>query len=242
MDQTAHPPEGVLREFLDGEASAAARVDVERHLATCPSCSARLAALEQASAATGELLVLLTPQPLVLDPEAVIRRARVRSLTRPGAIAAAALVLAVGVASAMVGSSGVRAFAARVWSTVTGVASSIPSSEPPPQGQGGIAFVPTAEAEIAFDMRQNQGVLRVAMADTTELSIRASGPVAYRVGAGGVVLHNRGSSASYDVVVPRGAQHLRIVIAGRVVLEKLGPRISTGVPSDKAGRFVISVR
>src|SRR5260370_1577518 len=68
MDQTAHPPEGVLREFLDGEASAASRVDVERHLATCPSCSARLAALEQPSAATGELLVLLPPQPLVLDP------------------------------------------------------------------------------------------------------------------------------------------------------------------------------
>lgn len=240
MDQTAHLPEGILRAFLDGEASAASRVELERHLATCPSCSARLTALEQASADTGKLLTLLTPQPLLLEPEAVIRRARVRSLTRSGVIAAAALVLAVGVASAMVGSSRVRAFALRVWSTVSGAPRSVPSSEP--QGQGGIAFVPTPEAEIAFDMRQDQGVLRVAMADTAELSIRASGPVAYRVGAGGIVLHNRGSSASYDIVVPRDAQHVRILVAGRVVLEKLGPRISTGVPSDRAGRFVISVR
>ena len=240
MDQTAHLPEGILRAFLDGEASAASRVELERHLATCPSCSARLTALQQASADTGKLLTLLTPEPLLLEPEAVIRRARVRSLTRSGVIAAAALVLAVGVASAMVGSSRVRAFALRVWSAVSGAPRSIPSSEP--QGQGGIAFVPTPEAEIAFDMRQDQGVLRVAMADTAEISIRASGPVAYRVGAGGIVLHNRGSAASYDIVVPRDAQHVRILVAGRVVLEKLGPRIATGVPSDRAGRFVISVR
>jgi hypothetical protein len=219
-DQTAHPPEGVLRAFLDGEASAASRAEVERHLATCPPCSARLAALEQA----------------------VMRRARLRSLMRPGVIAAAALVLAVGVASAMVGGSRVRALAARVWSAVTGAARGTPSPEPPPPGQGGIAFVPTAQAEIAFETRQDQGVLRVAMADTTEISIRVSGPVAYRVGAGGVVLHNQGSSASYDVVVPRDAPHVRIVIAGRVVLEKLGPRITTGVASDRTGRFVISVR
>jgi Putative zinc-finger len=240
MDQTAHPPDGVLRAFLDGEASAAARVEVERHLATCASCSARLTALEQASAETGKLLTLLTPEPLLLDPEAVIRRARVRSLSRPGVIAAAALVLAVGVASAMVGGSRARAFALRVWSAVTSAPRNLPSSEP--QGQGGIAFVPTPDAEIAFDMGQDQGVLRVTMADTAEISIRASGPVAYRVGASGIVLHNQGSSASYDIVVPRDAQHLRILIAGRVVLEKLGPRISTGVPSDRAGRFVLSVR
>jgi hypothetical protein len=241
-DQTAHPPEGVLRAFLDGEASAASRAEVERHLATCPPCSARLAALEQASAATRQLLMLLTPRPLMLEPAAVMRRARLRSLMRPGVIAAAALVLAVGVASAMVGGSRVRALAARVWSAVTGAARGTPSPEPPPPGQGGIAFVPTAQAEIAFETRQDQGVLRVAMADTTEISIRVSGPVAYRVGAGGVVLHNQGSSASYDVVVPRDAPHVRIVIAGRVVLEKLGPRITTGVPSDRTGRFVISVR
>jgi hypothetical protein len=240
MDQTAHPPDGVLRALLDGEASAAARVEVERHLVTCASCRSRLTALEQASAETGRLLTLLAPEPLLLDADVVIRRARVRSLSRPGVIAAAALVLAVGVASAMVGSSRARAFALRVWSAVTGAPRTLPSAEP--QGQGGIAFVPTPDAEIALDARQDQGVLRVTMADTAEISIRASGPVAYRVGASGIVLHNRGSSASYDIVVPRDAQHVRIRIAGRVVLEKLGPRISTGVPSDQAGRFVLSLR
>jgi hypothetical protein len=93
-----------------------------------------------------------------------------------------------------------------------------------------------------FDSAQASGVVRVSLADTVELAVRASEPVSYRVYPVGVVVHNGGSVASYDVVIPRAAPQVRIVVAGRVIFEKVGSRIVAATPIDTAGWYVLNVQ
>jgi len=89
-------------------------------------------------------------------------------------------------------------------------------------------------------MKQDRGRLRVALADTGELVIRSDAPVSYRINARGVVVHNSGSEASYDLLIPRAVPHVRILVGGRMVLEKLGPKILAG--TDSAPSMVLPVQ
>jgi hypothetical protein len=106
----------------------------------------------------------------------------------------------------------------------------------------GIAFAPGIDALVVFETRQQRGSLRIALADTAELVIRSDAPVSYRINAGGVVIHNPGSAATYDILIPRALPHVRVLVGDRVVLEKIGPRILTGTAADSAPRMVLPVR
>jgi anti-sigma factor RsiW len=239
MSSTAHLPEGELRAFLDDELPPSERSQVTRHLAECSACPEQLKALEHASDAAAGLLDLLAPPPMALDVRATIRLSRPAWFRRPGVIAAAATLFIVAVAGATVGRLFVRALVDRVRTVVTGPAA---HPEPSATAQAGVGFLPGVAAEITFDAPQDRGELRLSLADTAEIAIRASAPVSYRVRAGGVALHNQGSAASYDVVIPRTAPHVRVLVGGRVVFEKRGSFITTAVSPDPAGRFIIAVR
>jgi hypothetical protein len=241
MSSSAHPADGDLRALLDGELSPALRVEVEQHTGSCAACRARLSALESASEETAALLGLLPTAVPDLRIEAVVSRARaLRPRWRWGAIAAAlALVVATG-AGAPVGRPYIRALVAQLRAVVHPVS---PAPSPaPPGGQLGIAFIPGPQTDISFDAAQSSGAVHVSLADTAKLVIDPSAPVTYRVHPGGVIVHNRGSAASYEIVVPRGAVQVRILVAGRVVFEKTGSRINAPAPAEPTGRYVFELR
>ncbi len=246
MSSSAHPPDGELRALLDGELPVDDRTAVQQHLAACSPCRARLTTIEQASQATERLLNLLVSPASSLRLDDVRHRVRWARTRRAGLIAAAVTVVVAATAGATVGRPYVRALVARIWRVVhptPPVPPLAPSSPEVPRGsQAGVAVVPGAVAEILFDTTQASGVLRVALADTMELVIRSSAPVTYRVYLGGVVVQNRGSAASYDVIIPRSAPHVRIAIAGRVMLEKTGLHIVTASVVDSSGQFVMTIQ
>lgn len=245
MSSSAHPPDGELRALLDGELPVADRTAVQQHVAACSTCRARLTAIEQASQATGQLLDLLVPPASSMRLDDVRHRVRWARIRRAGLIAAAVTVVVAATAGATVGRPYVRALVARIWRVVhptTTVPPPAPSPLEVPTGSQGVAVVPGTVAEILFDTTQASGVLRVSLADTMELAIRSSAPVTYRVYLGGVIVHNRGSAASYDVIIPRAAPHVRIAIAGRVMLEKTGLHIVAASVADSAGRYVMTIQ
>jgi anti-sigma factor RsiW len=243
MGSSAHPPDGELRALLDGELPVADRTAVQQHVAACSTCPARLTAIQQASQATEQLLGLLVPPQSSLRLNDVKPRARWTRTRRAGLIAAAVTVVVAATAGATVGRPYVRALVARIWRVVHPTAE-VPLPVPSPVGglQAGVAVVPGAVADIVFDTTQASGLMRVSLADTTELSIRSSAPVTYRVYLGGVFVHNRGSAASYEVTIPRAAPHVRIAIAGRVMLEKTGAHIAAASVADSAGGYVIIIQ
>jgi hypothetical protein len=241
MSVPTHPVDGDLQALLDDELSALRRGAVQQHVDQCATCQDRLASLAETWEGTHELLNLLAPPPPGLSLRTVVRaggRARVR---HAGLIAASVTLLLAAVASATVGRSYIRAVVARVQGLIHPAAPAPHRSEPG-SGQTGIAFVAGTLVEIAFDTPQDGGLLRVSFADTNEVTLLASAPVTYRVYPGGLAVHNRGSVSSYNLVVPRGVPHVRIVIASQVRFERIGSRITTTVPADSAGRYVLEVR
>lgn len=242
MSSSAHPADGDLRALLDGELPAVQRLEVEHHIRACAMCRARLSALESASQETTALLKLLPTGTPDLRIETIVSRAR-RPRLRWGAIAAGLALVVATVAGATVGRPYVRALAARIRAVVH-PASPARAAPPEPRdiGKVGIAFVPGPQADITFDASQSAGALRVSLADTAKLVIDPTASVTYRVYPGGVVVHNRGSEASYDIVVPRHAPHVRILVAGRLLFEKSGSSISAAAPAEPSGRYVFELR
>lgn len=242
MTVPTHPVDGDLQALLDDELPALRRGAVQRHVDQCAICRDRLTFLAEHWAGTDGLLGLLALPPLELSLQTVTgagRRSRVR---RAGLIAASVTLLVATVAGATVGRGYVRAVAARVRVLIHPSAPAPHRNEALRSGQAGIAFVPGTLAEIAFDTLQDGGRLFVSLADMDKVTLLASAPVTFRVSPEGLAVHNRGSVASYDMVVPRSALHVRIVIAGQLRFEKVGSRITAAVAADAVGRYVIDVR
>lgn len=67
-DMDMHPPETVLHAYLDGELPPAEKADLERHLALCEGCIARLKELQSLFSAISEI----EEQPLDKDLSAAV--------------------------------------------------------------------------------------------------------------------------------------------------------------------------
>lgn len=242
MSSSAHRPDGELRALLDGELLAAHADEVRQHVAACPTCRAQLTEMEHSVQSAEVLLSLLVSPTPSLRLDTVMHRVRRARARRVGLIAAAVTLMVTAAAGATVGRPFVRALAVRIWAVVHPKARAPVQPEAPGGAQAGVAVVPGVIAEIVFDTTQALGVLRVRLADTVELAIRSSEPVTYRVYPVGVVVHNGGSGASYDVVIPRAAPQVRIVVSGRVMLEKTGPHIVAAGVADSAGQYVMTIQ
>lgn len=241
MSSTTHLTDGDLRALLDGEVIEPRRGELSRHLAGCALCAARRDALQQSVTAAEDLLDLFGTESVALDVDRVIRRARGGRVRRPRLVAAAvaAALLIATAAGATIGRPYVRAAATTIWKLVRGQGRPSRATE---SLQGGVAMRPGPQIEIAFAATQPDGVLVVAVADTADLWVRSTAPVAYRVGFSGVRVDNRASWASYEIIVPQDAADVRITVGGRVVFTKTGPRISSEAQPDSAGRYVLPVR
>jgi len=240
MGSSAHPTDGDLRALLDGELPAAQRLPVEQHTAECAVCRARLAELESAAQETAALLTLLPTAAPNLRIESIVARAS-RPRLRWGVIAAGLALFVATVAGATVGRPYVRALVEQI----RGIVRPTPPAPPTPNpslGQLGVAVAPGPQTDISFDATQSAGTLRVVLADTTKLVIDPTAAVTYRIYPGGVIVHNSGSDASYEVLVPRRARHVRILVAGRLLFEKAGSSISAAARAEPTGDYVFQVR
>lgn len=242
-----------LQGFLDGELSEAEAHAVATHLAACRECAEGLRRLEGEHLAARELLSQLDHPAPVLAPERLMLNSARRSDARRMLLAAgmAALVLG-GVAVAAVPDSPLHRYVSRLLSGGGAKEVQQPSEprkaeqQPPVQSTerrpSGIAFVPGDELVITFKEPQAQGRIRVELHEDPMVRIHAvDGMVSYALAEATASIDNRGSTASYDLSIPRGLREARIRVAKHTVFVKEGPRIIVPTAPDEDETYVISL-
>jgi hypothetical protein len=238
-----HPTEADWQALVDGEATPAVAVTLHRHGRDCPGCRERYAVLTRARDERVVLFAALdvpVPRP---DIEQVIRRAQreQRSLWRPPAVAAALLLCAAGAMAALVSPAG-RRLVTRTWQWL---AAANPLSRSAQARSGsptswGIAFAADGRIDIAFEAPQATGELRVRLSDSTgKALVVATAPVRYTVRSTHLTIGNAGSTASYDITIPRAGSQATLRVGGVTVLTKDHSRIAVANGGRRVGEAYV---
>lgn len=202
----AHPSEGVLQAFIDGELAADERARVSAHLEQCADCRAEVEQLSVAAAAFAGAMAVYGAQPDLPRARAAIQS---RSVARPRVLrliprepsratavrraflrAAILVLIAAGAVSAAVPGSPVRRFFVNLWQQTTHlfVASrpaappvrhprAAPAPEPTPAPPSGVSVLPLQGQVTILVHTPAPGLrLHVRVTDTDRASVEASGP------------------------------------------------------------------
>ena len=227
-----HIEDGSIQLLLAGELDDRETRRVREHMAECDTCARRFHAAEREDREIASLMGALDHAVPEVDPDDVIGRAARRD--RRSYIAAAAIVfLALAGAAAAMPGSPVRSWVAGLLLGSQGGQGSQTAGVP-----GGVSVAPVGEFELAFEVVQEAGVIRVILIDADELAVSASGgSPRYSIGPNEVRVDNTGSTADYEVSLPRSAPHISITVAGTTVLtQRDGEVMTTGDP-DSSGSY-----
>lgn len=221
-----HLDDGELVRLLDGEAEAAERAMILRHLAGCDVCESRRARLEFRSESLTTLLAetaaAIPAPPRPLQPPLPSRRPVLGSAW----LRAAAAVLALGIGLA---ASPARAWLIEGWHRVaTAIAAMEASSDAPHEatpdtaaGTGVIFDAPMDELIIEIENPQAGGTLtlHVAEAGPVRASVtHGASDEGFLVLPGVLTIQNSPTSvADYHVTVPASLGRVRVTNAGRAL-------------------------
>lgn len=237
-----HLDDTTLEHALHGELDPEARPVVERHLGGCVACAERLTAARDDERRLFGLLEALDHEPPALDWSAV-RSARGPDRASGGRRS----LLAAGLAVLLVGAAVLAALpGSPVRSWLGAIRHEAPADRPGPAGgstdRSGIAVVPDADFEVAFAARQRAGRVRVTLVSTGELELMVTGePVELESGADRLVVANAGSSARYELRVPRDLHSFRVTVGGTTVFEKRDGAIRAGARRDAGGAYLVDL-
>ena len=237
-----HPTEGMWQEFLDQEAPASERSELELHLSSCPECCTITIELGHHRARVTQLLNELGAAVPSRDYFALIsprRRGTPRSL-----LWAAGIALCVATAASATIHWGVWQ-RAREWLLGPKLFSSAPAvvQQPAPDGavsQSGISLQPRQRIDVLFDEAPAGGEIEIILRDDPGFSIIASEPVRYSVRPGSVSVANSGVAANYRIVVPANLPQASVRVAGRLVCAKHGAVLVGEARRTGPGTYVIS--
>lgn len=226
-----------IQRLLHGELDATGRDAARGHLASCSVCREQLAEAEQEETLILRLLRQLDHAPPAVQADALIARAR-RGTPRWARWAAGVLlsIAVAGVAYAAPGSP-LPAWVARVVGWVAG-----PRPAPAEPGAAGVVVEPGERFTIVFEADQEQGSVAVSLTDGASVVVRRlGGSATFTSGVDHLSIANGGSTADYEIELPRGAPWVEIRLGARRLLFKDGPRVITNAPVDARGRYVLAL-
>lgn len=236
----AHPDEGLIRAFLDGEMDEPEEQALRKHLDTCVACRQDLEAQERAWGEASRALLLLDREPDLVEARnrIQVRRERQRSawlsLSRAASIA---LLLTAGVATALPGSP-VRRWIMDGWQALRGPeTTSVRPSEPTPETVGGGdvstgapaeeigASVPvgTGSLEIWVHGFPSGAALRVEWVDGDQVGVFAGEGTRFRTGEGRLEAFS--PPGSVRVELPKSLTQVLVGVDGEVLLRKTGAEV-----------------
>jgi hypothetical protein len=108
----------------------------------------------------------------------------------------------------------------------------------------GISFVPDRRPRIAFEAEQGSGSLRVELTDGPSLRITQTSSdreAQFSLTPDGASVHNSGSTASYEILIPNTISDAVILIAGRRVYSKTGMHSSCAGTRESERGCVIAM-
>jgi len=217
-----HLDEEQVERLLHRELGRSAEASAREHLAVCPGCRGRVVQAEQEEEAVYALLRHVDHPAPGIDARAVVARGThaVGSMRW-----AAGIVLALGVAAAAFAAPGspLPAWAKAVAGWIGGG----PGVRAPERGAAGIAVVPGRNLVIVFGSFQTDGQAEVSLTDGAELVVRApSGAATFTSEADRLVIDNQGSTASFEIQIPRTATRVEIWVNRVRLFLKDGPRVT----------------
>ena len=239
-----HLEDAQIQGFLHGELDPRETDVAITHSASCAECRLRLEEAEREEEQIFDLLRRIDHAAPAIDAAGVIARARGgAAVARLGW--AAGIVLALVVASAVYATPGspLAAWVSRFVEMIERPAPRpAPIVQPAPAATGGagIAVAPGKRFVIHFTTTQAEGIATVSLTDGPDIAVRAtSGSATFTSGIARLTIDNEGSSASYQIDVPRDAPRLEIRVGHRRTMLKEGDQIVTDGERDARGRYVV---
>ncbi len=224
-----------IQRLLHGELDAPGQAAVRGHLAACADCRGQIEEAEREEELILGLLRQVDHASPAVHADALVARAR-RGTPRWGRWAAGVLLaLAVaGVAYAAPGSP-VPVWVDRLVAWVAG-----PAPAPAEPQTAGVAVEPGARFTIGFEAEQERGIAAVSLTDgSSVVARRLDGTATFTAGVDHLAIANGGSSADYEIELPRSAPWVEIRVGPRRLLVKDGARIATEAPVDARGRYLL---
>ncbi len=224
-----------IQRLLHGGLGAPEHSAVQAHLAGCADCRQAVSAAERENDELRSLLHRVDHQLPSISADAIIARART------GGVAwgrlAAGIFLSLGLASAAYAAPGspLPGWIAAAGRLVTGTAPPTGPAAPalplPAPELVGVAVAPGARLTIVFAATQSEGAANVLLTDGPDVIVRApNGSATFTSEASRLVIDNHGSTASFEIEIPRAATWVEIRVAGVRIFLKDGIAV-TSTPS-----------
>ncbi|HEV8357069.1 MAG TPA: zf-HC2 domain-containing protein [Gemmatimonadales bacterium] len=241
-----HLDQEQIQRLLHRELPAGVEASLREHLAGCGDCRGRLQSAERTERVVQGLLRRLDhPVPRV-DARTIEAMAGAPRWSEWSRWAAGILIVLGGVTVAYaVPGSPLRDWVRTLTGRVNGGPARAPAPPivPAPQaGTGGIAVVPGPRLVIQFTSSQVVGQVRVSLGDRDEVVVEGpSGGARFTTEAGRLVIDNPGSSATFEIEIPREAPWVEIRVERRRIFLKAGPRVTTESGAAVQGVYRISL-
>lgn len=238
-----HLDEEQVQRLLHGELTSPAEDSLRSHLATCLDCRSRLAEAARDEEELNALLRHVDHPPPPVEAEALVARARGHGLGTGRR--AAGILLALGAAGAAYAAPGspLPGWVAGIVDWVAGPPERTASPPPAPVAEPGAAGIAVAAGQrfvILFSAHQTDGLASVTLTGESALVVRApNGAAAFTSDVDQLVIENEGSSADFQIHIPRDAPWVEIRVAGRRVFWKHGSQIVTEGRVDAQGRHLL---
>ncbi len=243
-----HIDEEQIERLRHGELSRTAERSAREHLAECNDCRRRAAEAQQEEAEVHALLGEVDLPAPAVGAGAIAARARAQTQPRGRARDsgrwrwAAGFLVAAGVAGAAYALPGspVRAWVKTVVERIGNRPEPTPPAPAatPDRRVAGIAVSPGQSLLILFASPQAVGQARVSLGDGAEVVVRAPiGAAAFTSDLDRLVIDNPGSSATFEIEIPRAAPHVEIRVKGARIFLKQGPQVTARESADESGSY-----
>jgi hypothetical protein len=243
-----HLEDEEIQRLLHDELAEPARGSRLEHLGRCTACRERMERAGREEMEIFGLLARLDHAVPLFDPA---------SLMRPDQIApgrdwrrrAAVIVLFLGGAGVAYAAPGsplpgwIRTIA------VSLAGSHQPTSPPAPAPRAavdevappsGIAVSSGQRLAIAFEHEQSAGMVTLRVTDGPDVVVRAvHGSAAFRTDVARLTIANEGSTADYEIEVPRNAPWVEVLVSGRRVLLKHDTLVDSPIARRDRGAYVL---
>lgn len=226
--------------WIHGELGPEAAGEVKAHLSDCPECRQQLAEAEREDRWVRRRLETIDGAVPAVAPSEL--RGRVRSLRWARWAAGILLTTSLaGAAYALPGSPLPQwVGAVRAWLHP----GRPPAPAPPPTAlspvTAGIAVPVEPRLIVRFLAPQPAGVIRVALVDSGPVAVRVrNGSASFVTTAGTLTVDNRGSTADYDIELPRLSPWVAIDQGDRRLLLKRDSVLQAVASPDSGGRITL---
>ncbi len=239
-----HLDEEQVQRLLHGELARPVETSAREHLAGCADCRARVTEAEREEDEVFALLRHVDHPPPRVDAQALAVRARARDFG--WGRWAAGLLLALGLAGAAYAAPGspLRAWLQAVVEWMGGRPDRSRLAPAPAQARdssiAGVAVTPGRDFLILFTSPQAGGQAQVSLTDGAEIVVRAPiGAATFTSDVDRLVIDNGGSSATFEIQIPRAAPRVEIQVAGDRILLKVGSRVMTEQSTEREGQYLL---